>query len=101
MPLYCLIDADISLPQLPHPSLGDAGANIASCYACIQNACGAQVSACAGDCTCKEKVVSFVECIGLAGAITGCLSKLSTTDAATIAFSTCLFTSGCMAACRL
>jgi hypothetical protein len=99
VPLYCLIDADISNLQLPDAALGEAGASVAGCYACIQNACGTQIQACAGDCSCKETVVSFVECIGLGGAITNCLSKLSTTDPATISFSTCLITSGCNAAC--
>jgi hypothetical protein len=98
VPVYCLIDADISNLQLPDASLGDAGANVAGCYACIGNACGTQLQACAGDCSCKETVVSFVECIGLGGAITSCLT-LSTTNPATIAFSMCLLTSGCKTPC--
>jgi hypothetical protein len=98
-PFYCLIDADISHLQLPDASLGDAGANVAGCYACVQNSCATQVSACAGDCACKENVVSFVECIGLGGAIASCLTKLSGTDPATLGFTACLLTSGCMSAC--
>jgi hypothetical protein len=98
-PFYCLIDADIAHLQLPDASLGDAGASVTGCYTCVQNSCATQVSACAGDCACKENVVSFVECIGLGGAIASCLTKLSGTDPATLGFTACLLTSGCMSAC--
>jgi hypothetical protein len=100
LPLICRIDADISDLNIPDASIGDSGISVGVCYSCITSKCGAQVSACNADCSCKENVESLVLCIASGSALTTCAGNAVTSnDAATTELLGCLVGSPCLQTC--
>jgi hypothetical protein len=58
----CVPDADLASIMVPDASLGDSGATVPQCFACIQSTCGTEFTACNADCGCNSGVQAFVMC---------------------------------------
>jgi hypothetical protein len=72
----CEVDADISTLNVPDASIGDSGVSAEACYSCIQTTCGAALTACNTDCSCKSGALTLFQCLGTGGSIASCLAPL-------------------------
>ncbi len=80
----CVPDADITMLMVPDAGIGDSGATVPACFACIQSLCGTQLSACSGDCACNSAVQQFAGCLGMASqTVMGCATQLVGASGAT------------------
>jgi hypothetical protein len=105
----CTTDADITSLTIPDASIGDGGGSTDGCYACIQSTCGAQLTACNQDCTCKGDALTLFQCLASGQSTTACLGPLATggfSDPAVLEIGLCLGGSaiggtgaGCLAQC--
>jgi hypothetical protein len=59
----CISGADLSSLAIPDAAIGDAGATVAGCYACVASNCQSQLAACSLDCSCSEEVAGLIPCI--------------------------------------
>jgi len=71
----CMNDADLTM-FLPSGDAGvdaDAGGlNLGICIGCFETKCGTQITACNGDCACRQSIIDLVTCVGMTGDFMTC-----------------------------
>jgi hypothetical protein len=73
----CMIDANIATLMVPDADIGDAGATLPGCYACIQSTCSMQLNTCNADCTCNVAVQTFAQCVASGTSLMICGTMLA------------------------
>jgi hypothetical protein len=101
----CVPDADLTTLMLPDASLGDSGATVPSCFACIETTCTTEVAACNVDCACNSAVSDFVTCVAGGMSPINCGMTLAAVDMQSSNLAFCVAGTpfgpgpGCLASC--
>ena len=92
-------DARITEPELPDAALGDSGATVASCVACVEESCGTEVATCQAECGCREAAIGFFRCLGAGATSSACSADAfgEGTSPGLLLLGSCLQQSACAA----
>ncbi|MBX3217793.1 MAG: hypothetical protein KF850_37650 [Labilithrix sp.] len=92
-------DAQIVAPATPDAAIGDAGATVGACVACIAQACPSETASCQAECACRERALDLVRCLESGAATTACSTEAfgGEATAALLLFGACVQASECPA----
>ncbi|MBX3198818.1 MAG: hypothetical protein KF850_18320 [Labilithrix sp.] len=92
-------DAQIVAPAAPDAAIGDAGATVGECVACIARACPSETASCQGECACRERALGLLRCLESGRTTATCSTEAfgGEATAALLLFGACVQASDCPA----